>query len=78
MFFAVPYDQKYPFSTLVLKSNVMYFFFLHGSHCLVIGACIFMPENETFKTQCGWTDSCKTIAKFIVHTVFAVTSAQCA
>ena len=56
--FAVPYDHKYPLCMLVSKSNVTLVqllrlkiafensIFLRGSHCQVIGACIFMSENE--------------------------------
>ena len=56
MFFVVTCDHKYPLCTLVSKSNVTLVQplrlkkigkFLHGSYCLVIVACIFMPENET-------------------------------
>ena len=52
---ASPNDQKYPRYPLVLKLNValarplrlVILYFLNGKFCQMIGACIFMTENET-------------------------------
>ena len=56
MVLASPNDQKYLRYPLVLKLNVtlaqtlrlvIMYFFLNGKSCQMIGACIFMPANQT-------------------------------
>ena len=75
MFFDDPYDHEY---SLVSKSNVMLaqplrlkiLFFLHGSHCRVDQRLqVPLCHKMKLKIRCGWTGPCKTIAKFIVHSI---------
>ena len=47
--------------------------FLTGKSCQIGGAFIFMTANE-LEIWCVWALPCKTIAKFIVHSLFKTTT----
>ena len=55
-----PYDQKCPLCTLVLKSyaTLSWPTFLYGNLCLVIGASIFLLENEMQDPFVNFQNNC--------------------
>ena len=74
---ASPNDQKDTRYPLVLKLNVtlarplslVVLYFFNGNSCHMIGACIFMTAMK-LEIRCGWAHPYKTIAIFIVHSIY--------